>query len=175
MRITKLLAMAAMLWAASTAANAVDQTKQLDITSDDFDCLGEMSRVGEYFVANILGNLEQTKQIAQSPTGGKFPPGSVVSLIPDEVMVKHQEGWNPETNDWEFFLLTMQDKQVTITDRGTTDVINKFQGNCLTCHQLARPEWDFICGTGHGCAPLPVTREQIHAMQRSDTRCEMKD
>ena len=126
-------------------------------------------------MANILGNLEQTKQVAESATGGIFPAGSIVSLIPDEVMVKHNEGWNPETNDWEFFLLTMNGKQATITDRGTTDVINKFQGNCLTCHQLAEPQWDFICGTGHGCAPLPVTREQIHAIPMSDSRCEMKD
>jgi uncharacterized protein (DUF1330 family) len=28
-----------------------------------------------------------------------------VTLVPNEVMIKHLEGWNPGTNDWEFFLL----------------------------------------------------------------------
>ncbi|MDX1490732.1 MAG: hypothetical protein R3332_05560 [Pseudohongiellaceae bacterium] len=175
MKLSNFMGLAATVLMVSLQANAVDETKQLDITAEVFDCLGNMTKVGDYFVTNILGELEETKAVAESEVGGIFPPGSLVSLIPDEVMVKHKEGWNPQTNDWEFFLLNIEGSDVSIADRGTDDVINKFDGNCLTCHQLARPEWDFICGTDHGCAPLPVTREQISAIQNSDSRCEMKD
>ncbi len=156
-------------------AFTADNSKQIAIDDSAFDCLGAMTRVGEYFVDNLLGNLEATVAVAQSPTGGKFPPGSVVSLIPSEVMVKHQEGWNPATNDWEFFELSVAQTGTTIAVRGTTEVVNRFGGNCFGCHQLARPEWDLICGTDHGCAPLSISREQIHGIQQGDPRCEMKE
>jgi hypothetical protein len=134
-----------------------------------------MTQVGEFFVANLLGDLDATVAVASSSEGGKYPPGSMVSLIPSEVMVKHQEGWNPETNDWEFFELSVSSTGSKIAVRGTTEVVNQFGGNCFGCHQLARPEWDLICGTDHGCAPLPISREQIHGIQSSDPRCEMKE
>lgn len=156
-------------------AFAADSSKQLEIDENSFDCLGAMTQVGEFFVANILGNLDATVAVASSATGGKYPVGSMVSLIPTEVMVKHQEGWNPGTSDWEFFELSVSETGSKIAVRGTTEVVNRFGGNCFGCHQLATTEWDLICGTGHGCAPLPITREQIHAMQGSDPRCSMKE
>jgi len=156
-------------------AFTADTSKQLDITDASFDCLGAMTQVGEFFVSNLLGDLDATVEAASSSTGGHYPAGSMVSLIPAEVMVKHQEGWNPETNDWEFFELSLSTTGSKIAVRGTTEVVNQFGGNCFGCHQLARPEWDLICGTDHGCAPLPISREQIHGMQSSDPRCEMKE
>ena len=58
-----------------------------------------------------------------------------------------------------------------IAVRGTTEVVNQFGGNCFGCHMLATPEWDLICGIGHGCAPLPIDRETIANIQKSDPRC----
>jgi hypothetical protein len=168
-----LLAGAALLLAGQ--AMTADNSKQIEVSADDFNCLTAMTQVGEYFVDNLLGNLEATVAVAQSDTGGKFPPGSVVSLIPSEVMVKHQEGWNPATNDWEFFELGVSPEGSTIAVRGTTEVVNSRGGNCFGCHNLARVEWDLICGTDHGCAPLPVTREQIHNIQAGDPRCVRED
>ncbi len=156
-------------------AFTADTSKQLDITDDSFDCLGAMTQVGEFFVSNLLGDLDATVAVASSSEGGTYPAGSMVSLIPSEVMVKHREGWNPETNDWEFFELSVAATGSKIAVRGTTEVVNQFGGNCFGCHQLARPEWDLICGTDHGCAPLPISREQIHGIQSSDPRCEMKE
>lgn len=172
--IKKSLLLGSALLLAGQAFTA-DSSKQLDITEDSFDCLGAMTQVGEFFVSNLLGNLDATVAVASSETGGKYPVGSMVSLIPTEVMVKHQEGWNPETSDWEFFELSVSETGSKIAVRGTTEVVNRFGGNCFGCHQLARTEWDLICGTGHGCAPLPITREQIHAMQGADPRCVMKE
>tara|TARA_R110001592_G_scaffold272703_1_gene539516 strand:+ start:118 stop:651 length:534 start_codon:yes stop_codon:yes gene_type:complete len=172
--VKKSLLLGSALLLAGQAFTA-DSTKQLVIDEDSFDCLGAMTQVGEFFVSNLLGNLDETVAVAGSETGGKYPVGSMVSLIPSEVMVKHQEGWSPETNDWEFFELSVSETGSKIAVRGTTEVVNQFGGNCFGCHQLAQPEWDLICGTGHGCAPLPISREQIHAMQGGDPRCVMKE
>jgi hypothetical protein len=119
--------------------------------------------------------LNATQAIAASENGGIYPPGSVISLVPTEVMVKHNEGWNPQTNDWEFIELNISASGSEIAARGTTDVVNRFGGNCFGCHQLARPEWDLICGTDHGCAPLPIDRETIISIQNSDPRCVRED
>jgi hypothetical protein len=168
-----LLAGAALLLAGQ--AMTADNSKQIEVSDDSFNCLTAMTQVGEYFVDNLLGNLEATVAVAESATGGTFPPGSVVSLIPSEVMVKHQEGWNPATNDWEFFELSVSPEGSAIAVRGTTEVVNRFGGNCFGCHTLARAEWDLICGTDHGCAPLSISREQIHAIQNGDPRCVRED
>ena len=48
-------------------------------------------------------------------------------------------------------------------------------GNCLDCHQLAEPQWDMICESDHGCAPIPITREMIVGIQQADPRCVATD
>ena len=120
-----------------------------------------------FFVTNLLGQLDDTLKVAKSSTGGRYPPGSVVQLVPSEVMVKHREGWNPATNDWEFFELDVSPEGSRIKVRGVTEVVNRFKGNCFGCHVKARPEWDLICEKDHGCDPLPFTAEQIMAVQKS--------
>ena len=158
-------------------SHSQDSSKQLDVTADLFDCISQMAKAasGAFFVDNILGNVDATKAVADSETGGEYPPGSLVSLIPTEVMIKHNPGWNPETNDWEFIELDVSESGSEIRVRGTTEVVNRFGGNCFGCHQLARPEWDLICGSDHGCAPLPITRETIIGIQNSDPRCVRED
>jgi hypothetical protein len=151
-------------------SNSADLEKQIPVNDDTFKCLSDMTKAGDYFVDNLLGNIQATLDAANSETGATFPPGSVVSLVPNEAMVKHQPGWDESTNDWEFFLLDIAEEGSTIASRGTTDIGNQ-AGTCLSCHQLARPEWDLICGTTHGCAPLPFTREQIQMVQGADLRC----
>ena len=149
-----------------------DNAKQIPVNDDTFKCLSELTKAeGQaYFVDNLLGNLAETLAVAQSPEGGEFPAGSVVTMVPNEVMVKHQEGWNPATNDWEFFMLTVSAEGTSIASRGGAEVVNR-SGSCMGCHALARPEWDLICSNTHGCAPIPFTREQIAAVQAADPRC----
>lgn len=174
--IAKLSAlMAALLLIGKVSSQ--DASRQLDITAELFKCLTEMTRSasGAYFVDNILGDLEATKAVADSEVGGRFPPGSLISLIPTEVMVKHEEGWNDATNDWEFIELTVSEEGSEIVRRGTTDVMNRFGGNCFDCHKLARPEWDFICGVDHGCDPLPIGRDVLFNIQAQDPRCIKED
>ncbi len=174
------LKMALLLCFSLTAisqSNSQDQDKQLDVTEDLFKCLTEMTRssTGAFFVDNMLGDIDATLAVANSETGGEYPAGSLISLVPSEVMIKHDAGWNEATNDWEFFELTVSAAGSEIAVRGTTEVVNQFGGNCFGCHMLATPEWDLICGTGHGCAPLPIDRETIANIQNSDPRCMKED
>ncbi len=145
---------------------------KMEITDSTFKCLTRMTQVRGFYVDNLLGDLEGTLKVANSTTGGSYPPGSVVQLVPTEVMVKHEAGWNKSTNDWEFFELNVTEAGSKIKIRGLTEVVNRFGGNCFSCHVKAKPEWDLICETDHGCAPIPLKPEQIAAIQKGDPRCK---
>jgi hypothetical protein len=149
---------------------SADDSKKIDVSESTFKCLSELAASGRFFVDNLLGNLDATLAVANSSSGGNYPAGSLVTLVPNEAMIKHQEGWNPATNDWEFFLLDISTEGTSILARGGAEVANP-AGSCFGCHQLARPEWDLVCGVDHGCAPLPFTFEQIQGVQNSDARC----
>lgn len=144
----------------------------LTIDADTFKCLDDMTKVRHFFVDNLLGDLQSTLAIAESTEGGVYPPGSVVQLVPTEVMIKHGEGWNAATRDWEFFELDVSADGSSIRNRGFTDVVNRFGGNCFACHIKAEPQYDLICERDHGCDPIPITREVIAGIQSEDPRCD---
>lgn len=152
-----------------TAAETV--APELAIDENSFKCLRQMTAVRHFFVDNLLGDLDATIAVAQSTDGGTYPPGSVVQLVPTEAMVKHRPGWNAATRDWEFFELDVSAEGSTVRNRGFADVVNKFGGNCFGCHIKAEPKYDLICEQGHGCDPIPVTREAIAEIQANDPRC----
>ena len=54
----------------------------------------------------------------------------MLQLIPNEVMIKQQKGFNPGTNDWEFFALDTDKDGSKIVSRGGQDV-NNFLGSEL--------------------------------------------
>lgn len=144
----------------------------IDMRAEDFDCLLDWTPIRRFYITNKLGRLEETLAVANSAEGGVYPPGTVIQLVPGEAMVKRRAGWNPGTNDWEFFFLRVAgDGTVTIEDRGTDAVFNQFGGNCLDCHALAEPRWDFVCEQDHGCDPLPITEQVIRNFQDTDPRC----
>lgn len=147
----------------------------IEITEKSFKCIREMTKVRGFFVDNIAGNLEGTLKVANSPTGGVYPPGSVVQLFPNEVMVKRETGFSPVTRDWEFFELDVSKDGSTIRKRGFADVKNRFGGNCFACHVQAKPEWDMICEKGHGCEKLPISGFAVTSLQNADARCDNKE
>lgn len=155
---------------------SADNDKQLSVVEDLFKCLEEMTKAEGtmYYVDNLLGDVDATLAVATSESGGSFPAGSLISMVPNEVMIKHQAGWNPESNDWEFFLLEVSEEGTSIASRGGIEVGNA-AGSCMGCHALARPEWDLVCSNDHGCAPIPFSREQIRAVQQRDPRCMKED
>ena len=163
-----LLALAGLCGSAATHA----APKAIPITDSTFDCISNLTPVRGFFVGSLTGNLKSTLKVARSKTGGVYPAGSGVPLVPTEVMVKQPEGFSPGTHDWEYFELDVSKDGSKIRKRGFAEVVNRFGGNCFTCHIRAKPEFDSICEMDHGCDPIPVTPAMIGALQRTDPRCK---
>jgi len=157
--------------APGSAAQLLAAEREVTIDAGSFGCLGDMTKVRHFYVDNVLGDVAATVAVAESSEGGVYPPGSVVQLVPTEAMVKLAPGASPATRDWEFFELEVTPEGSRISARGFSDVVNRFGGNCLDCHIKAEPQYDLICELDHGCDPIPVTREQIAAVQAADARC----
>lgn len=160
------------------ASNPAAETAELtlaEITAATFGCMRDMTPVGRFYVDNLAGNVDETVAIAESETGGEFPVGSLVQLVPGEVMIKREPGFSAETRDWEFFELNVSADGSEIHKRGHADVVNRFNGNCLECHAKAEAQWDMICSTDHGCDPIPLNDAMIRALQKTDPRCPPAD
>ncbi len=145
--------------------------RTVEITDKDFGCIRDMQPVRGMYVGNLLGNIGATEAVANSEEGGVYPPGTVIQIVPGEAMVKREAGFNVTTDDWEFFVLDVSAKGSTIASRGGEEVTNSFGRDCLSCHAQAEPKWDMVCETGHGCTPIPITRDMIVALQKTDKRC----
>lgn len=155
------------------ASDTTDTTAVQDVVVDasDFKPLAEMTRVRGFFVDNVAGDLDATLAVADDPEGGTYPVGTVIQLIPQEAMVKRAAGFDPDSNDWEFFTLEVTAVGTTVVSRGGSEVVNRFNGtSCAGCHGAAEPQFDFVCEHDHGCAPLPVGDDVITAIQDSDPR-----
>ncbi len=158
-----------MLGVASATA---EQARPLPVSDATFECIRGMTPVRGFYVDNIAGDLAGTLMVANNPDGGTYPAGSVVQLVPGEAMIKHPAGTSPATADWEFFELDTSSAGTSIRKRGYADVVNRFGGNCLACHAKANPGRDMICETGHGCDPIPLTRDILVLLQNTDPRCK---
>jgi hypothetical protein len=169
--ITLKLAAVAVLLVAPAMAAAPAAPPSLPITEASFKCIAEMTHVRHFYVDNLAGNLDGTVKVAQAAIGD-YPVGSVLQLVPTEVMVKREKGFNTATRDWEFFELNVTPTGQTIRARGVQDVNNRFGGNCFACHVKARAEFDLVCDNNHGCDPIPITRAMSGALQRTDPRCK---
>ncbi len=154
-----------------SAIDTSTETTVVDVDEESFSCIREMTPVRHFYVDNLIGDLKGTLAAANAPDGAIYPTGSVVQLVPTEVMVKRESGTSPATGDWEFYELEVNEKGSKIAKRGFVDVVNRFDGNCFSCHAPAREKWDFICESGHGCDPIPIDHKMTGALQRSDPRC----
>lgn len=154
-----------------TNIKATSEPTTINVDEKSFSCIRKMTPVRHFYVDNLLGDIESTLAAANAPKGAKYPAGSVVQLVPTEVMVKRESGTFPATGDWEFFELEVNENGSKIAKRGFVDVVNRFGGNCFSCHVPAREPWDFICESGHGCESIPIDHKMTGALQRSDPRC----
>jgi len=157
--------------AGGTLAADAPTDNALKVNENSFRCIRQMDPVRHFYVDNLLGNKDGTLAAADAAKGAVYPPGSVVQLVPTEVMVKREQGFSPATGDWEFFELEVSESGSRIRTRGFADVNNRFGKNCFACHVRAREPWDFICESGHGCDAIPIDRTMTGALQRSDPRC----
>ena len=140
--------------------------------AEDFTCVLKWPKVRMFRITNLLGNTAASVAVANAPGNGNYPVGTLIQLVPTEAMVKRKAGFNPASNDWEFFFLTVAAEGTTITARGTDKVVNAFNGNCLNCHKKAEPKYDFVCEKGHGCDKLPFGDDVILKVQDADPRCK---
>jgi hypothetical protein len=167
-------AVAVSLLLATHALEGSGGEPKVKVTDESFKCITEMTKVRHFYVDNLLGELPNTVAVATAGTGD-YPEGSVVQLMPNEVMIKQQKGYSPITRDWEFFWIDVDKNGSKIYTRGFAEVNNRFGLNCFTCHVKAQAEFDFICETEHGCDPIPVTKAMFGALQRTDPRCKGSD
>ncbi|HEX6570329.1 MAG TPA: hypothetical protein VF015_14255 [Acidimicrobiales bacterium] len=152
-------------------ATTTTEPEDIVVDADDFRALADMTPVRGFYIDNLLGHLDEAVEVAESPDGGVYPVGTVIQLIPQEAMVKRAPGFDPDSNDWEFFTLEVSPEGTTIVSRGGSEVVNRFSGSsCASCHGAAEPQFDFVCEDTHGCAPLPVGDDVITAIQQSDPR-----
>lgn len=154
----------------ATRTTAADPTEDFEASADDFTNINDMTPVRGFFVDNRLGYLEEALAIAEANEGGVYPVGTIIQLVPQEAMIKRHAGWNPATNDWEFFFLDVTQEGTTILTRGADEVVNRFGGNCAECHQAAEPRFDLVCEDDHGCEPLPIDDTVIEGIQQADPR-----
>ncbi len=152
--------------------NSVAEDENQVLRATDFECILNWTKVRNFRITNKWGNLEETLTVANSPAGKRYPPGTIIQLLPSEAMFKRTEGWNPQTNDWEFFLLEPSQAGTQIISRGTVEVFNQRGENCFACHSQAATQWDFTCETGHGCDNSPLEKEELNALQNNDPRCD---
>lgn len=160
---------------AAEDAGQPDQTagaNDLELKAEDFSCILKWPKVRQFRITNKLGRLDETLAIAKNPGSANYPVGTVIQLVPTEVMVKRRVGWSSKTNDWEFFSLQVTASATTILARGTDQVVNQFNGNCLNCHAKAEAKYDFLCEKTHGCDALPIGDDVIQKIQDGDPRCQ---
>jgi hypothetical protein len=170
-RLTAYFGYAAALFLSPAMAGSSSAPASFPISDASFRCISDMTHVRHFYVDNLAGNLAGTVKVAEAGTGA-YPVGSVLQLVPTEVMVKRDPGFNSTTHDWEYFELNISPSGSTIHTRGFQEVNNRFGSNCQTCHVKARPEFDLVCDNTHGCDPIPITRAMSGALQRTDPRCK---
>ena len=145
----------------------------LVITEKSFGCVLNLPKVRNTRIQNP--DPEKLKEAIRifrdSVPNTEYPVGTILQLIPTEAMVKHDHAAFPNTNGWEFFALNVSADGTVIRDRGDKVLNNSLKKPCLDCH-LPAAKFDFVCEKKHGCAPIPVTDQQISAMQSADPRCK---
>jgi hypothetical protein len=143
------------------------------ISEKSFGCLLEMPKVRNTRIQNPdPDKLKEAIRIFRDSVPDKeYPAGTILQLIPTEAMVKHDRATFPNTNGWEFFALQVSAAGTTIQDRGEKVLNTSLKKPCLGCHSPAA-KFDLVCEKGHGCAPIPVTDQQIATIQAADPRCK---
>ena len=145
----------------------------LAITAQSFGCLVDLPKVRNTRIQNPDPEklMEAIRIFKDSVPDREYPTGTILQLIPTEAMVKHDRAAFPNSNGWEFFALKVSADGTTIQDRGDKVLNTSLKKPCLDCHSPAA-KFDFVCEKRHGCAPIPVTDQQIAAIQSADPRCK---
>jgi hypothetical protein len=162
--------------ASTGGSSSTPADEDIDMTAEDFSCIGDWDKVLGFRITNLLGHLDEALAVANDPAGGVYPVGTLIQHIPTEAMVKRRAGFSPETKDWEFFQLELSaDGMTTIANRGTTELTTSMGQTCASCHSMVSDEFDFICNTwaeqtGNSCG-FDFTDSFLDMQLATDTRC----
>lgn len=151
-------------------ATTAEPVEDYVIEAAEFSNIQDMTPVRGFFIDNRLGYLDEAIAVAEDPDGGTYPVGTIIQLVPQEAMVKRAPGFDPASNDWEFFSLDVTAEGTEILTRGGSEVVNRFGGSCSGCHGVAEPKFDFVCEDDNGCEPLPIGEDVIVGIQLADPR-----
>lgn len=147
-----------------------------DVTVDEksLGCFLDGTRIRNTYIRNADPEKlkEATRIFKDSVPDTDYPVGTILQLLPGEAMVKRPSEEFPLTNGWEFFALDIMEHGVRIRAQGDR-VSNINSVPCMACHQAAA-KFDFVCGKGHGCAPLAFGDKKIAELQAADQRCPKK-
>ena len=172
--------------ATPAAAGQTGKRRDFVIEPEHLACILEWDRVRNFRITNLVSERKRKRALRVAKRErGRYPVGTVIQLIPFEVMVKRGRGFSKETRDWEFLTLAgfrqfrLQLDPATgnpiIDTRGTTEVVNFLDGNCFACHGKSKKRFDLVCEQEHGCDPLPLsglTPEGFDDIARTgDPRC----
>jgi len=153
--------------------------EDFDPMAEDFTCIADWQKILGFRINNFLDHLDEAVAVAENPAGGVYPVGTILQHFPTEAMVKRKAGFSPDTKDWEFFLLTLnQDGTTTIASRGTTEITTAQGQACASCHSMADAEWDFVCNTygdannGNPNCGFDLMAGQLDPPIAMDPRCE---
>ena len=143
---------------------------QASAADPSFGCMASGTKVRNTYISHPdPALLKRAVQIFENNTpDAQYPEGTILQLVPGEAMVKRSRSAFPNTSGWEFFLLDVTPQGTTIKMRG--EAAGNRAGTCLGCHSRAT-NFDYVCEKTHGCAPVPLTDEQIARIQASDPRC----
>jgi len=163
---------------ATVASDAGSSVEDFVPTTADFDCLqdSDWTTIGVSRFKNVLGHTAEMLAVARSADGGVYPVGTIVQLIPTEASAKRGAGYSVQSDNWEFFSLSVSASGSTIVAAGGDAGVSNAFGSCLGCHSQAAPQWDFVCGDPdggnvRGCPSLPLTGSQLAIAQSTDPRC----
>ena len=160
--------------ATSSASDAAPATTaapdDVVLQAGDFVSLKDMTPVRGFFLANRLGHLDEALAVANDPEGGEYPGRHAHPARAAGGDGQAGPGFDAGSDDWEFFFLDVSSTGTTILTRGGAEVVNRFGGSCSSCHSAADPKFDFVCEKDHGCEPLPIGDDVIHAIQQADPR-----
>jgi hypothetical protein len=119
-RVAKISSSAAILFLIGYVQADELRERKVKVDQSTFKCILQMTAVRGFFVDNLSGNLDGAVAVAQAGKG-EYPEGTVLQLIPNEVMIKQQKGFSPKTNDWEFFALDTNRDGSKIVSRGADE------------------------------------------------------
>ena len=140
-----------------------------EATAEDFGCLKAWTPVRGFYLTNLLGLEAEAVAIAEAGFVEPLPPGTVIQLVPLEAMVKGLPGSRPETDDWEFFLLSYTAAGTVIEQRGGVEVENA-AGSCAGCH-FGAADRDLVCEQTGLCSAAAVPRVIVDRLVENDPRC----